>query len=107
MSKISLPLQTGRNPPAGSKEEAGKLGKNSKQEEIPQPEADRKQAGWVKSGGTGKTPQPEAKRKQAGWGENAGTGKTPQPEADRKQAGWVKNSKHALVNKFWTRNIKK
>ena len=68
-------LQTGRNPPAGSKEEAGKLGKNSKQEETPQPEADRKQAGWVKSGEMGKIPQPEAKRNQAGWGKNVQTGR--------------------------------
>ena len=60
-------LQTGRNPPAGSKEEAGKLGKNSKQEETPQPEADRKQAGWVKNSKQEEIPQPEAKRKQASW----------------------------------------
>ena len=42
------------------------------------------QAGWVKSGETGKVPQPEAKRKQAGWVKSGETGKTPQPEAKRK-----------------------
>ena len=45
---------------------------------TPQPEADRKQAGWVKSGGMGKTPQPEAYGKQAGWVKSVGMGKTPQ-----------------------------
>ncbi len=47
-----------------------------------------------------KNPQPEAEEKQAGWVENGRMGENPQPEAKR-------SKRFALVNKFWTRNIKK
>ena len=39
----------------------------SKMEEMPQPEAERKQADWVKMSKREEMPQPEAERKQADW----------------------------------------
>ena len=43
-------------------------------EEILQPEAERKQANWVKMSKRKEILQPEAERKQAGWMKNAKTG---------------------------------
>lgn len=41
--------------------------KNTKREEMLQPEAKRKQASWVKMSKREEILQPEAERKQAGW----------------------------------------
>ena len=69
-------VQTGRKSPTGSKEEASRLGENV------QTGRNSPTGSFEEASGLGgemfkrdETPQPEASRKQAGWGKNAQTGK--------------------------------
>ena len=52
-------------------------------EEILQPEAERKQAGWVKMSKSEEMLQPEAARKQVGWVKMPKREEMPQQEANK------------------------
>ena len=55
-------------------------------EKLPNGKLQRSKLVGVESGSARETPQPETEKKQAGWVENDRTGETPQLEAKRNSA---------------------